>query len=366
MIKLAIFVPHIGLAGAENQTLYIFKLLDRDEFDVNLITLSRGMEDRKNIPEKVTVLDKKPGIDINFIKELAGTVREIKPQLLHCISYTANFWGLLVARFYGLDTIAVSIWGEEWGLNNFQKYAIKYLIKNAAGVSVNSKGLIPYVEGRYGISGENIYVLPNGVDSDRFKMREKDRGLTRGLGVGVTEYVVGWVGNNRPEKDFDTFLKASMIIADRYEGVRFLVVGEDRMKPTIQERCEEKGIDDRFIITGKVFDIEKYYNLMDVYVCSSLSEGMSNALIEAQASGIPSISTDVPGANQIIDENETGYIVERGDYRSISERVSFLLDSDDIREEMGKKACKIASKRFNMAEMVRNYERFYIEVLENK
>jgi glycosyltransferase involved in cell wall biosynthesis len=225
---------------------------------------------------------------------------------------------------------------------------------------------LDYISRNYGFYANNVYILPNGVDRKIFKPRQIDKSLLSKLNISSDEHVVGWVGNIRPEKDIETFIRACEKVLDIKKNVKFLVIGEDRGKESLLEKLSKRCLSDEFIITGKVFNIEKYYNIMDVFVLSSLSEGMPNALIEAQSSGIPAIATDVPGVDEIVIDEKTGYIVEKRAYEEIADRVLFLLNNDDIRKRMGILASNSIPDKFEMGKMIKYYENFYLKAYNKR
>jgi hypothetical protein len=107
MLKLAILIPEIGYAGAENQTLYIAKHIDKNKFHIDLLTLNRGIDERKDLPNFVRILDKRKGTDIGFFINLCNLLKRLRPDILHCISFTSYIWGILAGHIAGVEKIVV-------------------------------------------------------------------------------------------------------------------------------------------------------------------------------------------------------------------------------------------------------------------
>jgi len=114
---------------------------------------------------------------------------------------------------------------------------------------------------------------------------------------------------------------------------------------------------------GEKADVLPYLHLSDVFVSSSYSEGHSNALLEALASGLPLIATDTSGSKEVVDSDENGYILRRRDARELADYLVHLLSDEDKRKACGEASREIAVRYFSLEEMVDRYILLYSEVL---
>lgn len=166
--------------------------------------------------------------------------------------------------------------------------------------------------------------------------------------------IVG-VGRLHEQKNFPLLINAYSLIAEKYPDYVLEIYGEGKQREELQELIISKGLQDRILLKGARKDVHDCIYNASLFVLSSDYEGMPNALMEAMALGLPCISTNWrPGAaNELISENENGFIVPMGDEKCLAERIAFMLERKEEAERMGKNASEILKththeKVFNM------------------
>ena len=139
---------------------------------------------------------------------------------------------------------------------------------------------------------EKAHVIYNGIDECSFNgSTDKRDALKSELGIALSDVVIGSVGRLCPEKDFMSLLDAYKCVIAQCPATRLLIVGDGNLKADLKAHAREIGIDGRVIFTGLRNDVQKLMGVIDVFVMSSVSEGMPLALLEAMASGKPSVVT---------------------------------------------------------------------------
>ncbi|RLC43765.1 MAG: hypothetical protein DRH49_00405 [Candidatus Coatesbacteria bacterium] len=360
-LKVLVFLPEIGLGGAEWQTLYMLNGLNSELIYPVLLTLNRGLNERRELPEYHYVINKSPGFDPLFALKLSSLLHFIEPDIIHLISSTAIIWGTLASLSYLNSKFIVSLWGEDWGDSILRRALLRICQRLADVVTVNSYGLRDSVSKKYLIPEGRIEVLVNGVDVERFAPRDAHK-LRGEVGIGSDEVVIGWVGNIRPEKDFWTLISASEIVVSRQRNVKFLIVGGGVDYDRAVSEVEQRGLKDNFIFTGRVDDTAPYYNAMDIFVNSSISEGMCNVILEASASGLPCVVTDAPGNSELVMDGRSGFVVKRGNCVELADKILTLINNDQLKEEMGKRGREYMKRAYDMDAMVKSYQDFYLRV----
>ena len=176
---------------------------------------------------------------------------------------------------------------------------------------VNCEAIKQHLISSEHIPENRITVIYNPINQKRLDQGmaapydEKRWGITDGA------LVVGIVANIRPVKDYETFLKAAILVAERVPNVKFMAVGStdraywEKLRPT----AENPALKNRLILTGPLDNPYPVIRLFDVGVLSSTSEGFSNSLVEYAAAGIPAVATDVGGNREIVEDGVTGYLV---------------------------------------------------------
>ncbi len=177
--------------------------------------------------------------------------------------------------------------------------------------------------------------IPNGVDLEIFRPRPSpDERRERARVVGI-------VGRLVREKGYEEFFEMARRLAQRRADVCFLVVGDclptDRnpLKEALRRRVEQEGLDERFLFTGHTDEVARYLRRMDIFVLPSYREGLPVSVLEAMATGLPVVASNIRGCREAVVPGETGLLVPPRDAAALTEAVLFLLDHPDTAWRMG-------------------------------
>jgi UDP-glucose:(heptosyl)LPS alpha-1,3-glucosyltransferase len=188
---------------------------------------------------------------------------------------------------------------------------------------------------------EKIRVIPNGVDTHRFRPdAEKKAALRERYGIHATEMVLVLVGNLFQAKGLDCILEAMGSL----KGVKLFIIREDVHLPSYRKLVQESGLGNRVIFTGKVIaGIEDYYTAFDIFLLPSESEGFPLPVLEAAASGLPLLTTRVGGLSEFLEDGNNGYFIHR-DPEDIARLVRQLVNVPLLKKSMGIAARKKAEE----------------------
>jgi glycosyltransferase involved in cell wall biosynthesis len=167
------------------------------------------------------------------------------------------------------------------------------------------------------------------------------------------------VGNLVPKKGHRVLLAAARYVVDRVPAVRFLVVGSGPLAEDLATLARRSGLDGQVVFTGLRDDATALIGAADVFVLSSLHEGLPVALLEAMALGRAVVATRVGGVPEVVAHGETGVLVEPGDPQALAASILQLLHDDRLRDRLGRQARAQAQRRYGMAAMVRAVEDVY-------
>lgn len=202
-----------------------------------------------------------------------------------------------------------------------------------------------------GIRFGDMGVLPNGVDTDRFSPTEAPR--------PEGPLVLGSSGRLHPIKNFPLILDAMAQLPARFADVRVRYAGEGPERETILERARALGLEDRVELLGHVDDVPGFLRGLDVYVLASDMEANPNALLEAMASGLPSLATRAGGSVEVSNQGHAAHLFEVGDAAGLARGLVPLLDDAAARRTLGATARAWILERYAQSRMMDAYEALY-------
>jgi sugar transferase (PEP-CTERM/EpsH1 system associated) len=296
---------------------------------------------------------------------IARQIRELKPDIVHTRNWgTAE--GMLAAAWIGRCARIHSEHGIDWDTTTgepWRRVALRRLAFEAAHRVLSvSQELKQLHARRTGFPARKIEVIHNGVDSLRFApdAAARDR-VRRELAIASEQFCIGCVGNLIPVKDYLTILNAVDRLALSRRGWRLLLAGDGpelgRLKAFVDAH---EGWKSQVIFLGRRADVPALLNAMDVYVLCSLTEGISNSLLEAMATGLPVLATRTGGNPEVVVDGKSGLLFPVGDADALAKCLLALMDGSELRAQLGALALRRVRTEFSMDSMVRRYEEIYL------
>ncbi|MCS7049472.1 MAG: glycosyltransferase, partial [Verrucomicrobiae bacterium] len=206
-----------------------------------------------------------------------------------------------------------------------------------------------------GLRPQDIHVVPNGVDTDTYRPADSKMAVRQRLGWTQPGAVIITVARLAPEKDLATLLRAVALMPQ----VAWWLVGYGSEEESLRELARQLGLIDRVVFWGQRADIPDLLQAADVFALSSLSEGLSMALIEAAACGLPIVATDVGGNREIVQPPHAGRLVPPQDPRALATALDEILSDEALRKTLSANARQTAVDRFSVAAMVERYRMLY-------
>jgi glycosyltransferase involved in cell wall biosynthesis len=211
-----------------------------------------------------------------------------------------------------------------------------------------------------GIPLERFEVLYNGVDCRRFAPSEQRPGLRKALGFGDDELVILTVANLTPVKGHARLLEAAArVLAGTRRRIRFLWLGEGPERTPLEARIRALGLGALVELPGGTDRVPQYLAASDLFVLPSELEGMSNAILEAMASGLPVVAYGVGGNLELVDHGHTGLLCPAGDEEALAAALGRLVRNDAERSAMGAAARSRAEQIFSLEAMLVRYADLY-------
>jgi sugar transferase (PEP-CTERM/EpsH1 system associated) len=365
-IRVLHVVDSLGRGGLENGLVNLVRYSDRDRFEHTVCAIRRlgpNAEHLEAAGARIVCLNEEGKARFQFWK-LAQIIRDVSPDLVH-----SRNWAAIEAVAAGRWVHAPALVHSEHGLEAetsiteprrrswFRRLAFE-LADRVLSVSCQLRDLHAK---RTGFPAERITVIHNGVDSRRFQPNAAVRARIREeLGLSPGEFCIGCVANLSPAKDYPTALRGVEVFNRLCDRWRFLAVGEGPERSSLEELVRATpGLRGRVTFLGTSHRVPELLAAMDVYLLSSVIEGMSNSLLEAMASGLPAIATSVGGNPEVVVDGESGLLFPAGDFQRLAEQLLLLYEQVNVRMRMSQRARVRIQEVFSIDSMVRNYEEVY-------
>lgn len=349
----------------ENGIVNVARLLPADEFEVHVCCLERGGSFVERLPQpgNAIVLNKPPGFSARAVLGLAKHAARIGADLLHPhnvgpLTYAAlasgfGFWKPVLHGEHGVFQ------GDQTSPARIRKRLRLY--RACRKIHTVSESLRQYLV-ELGFPPEKITAIINGVDADRF--RPVDKAAVRvQLGLPPTGQLVGIIGRFDPNKRHVMLIEAFARLAPLLPDARLIIVGDKGGESErIHAAAAASPVRDRIHFAGFQADPAPWYQALDLLASPSLREGLSNAVLEAMACGVPCLAHTACGNAEVITSDVDGFLADLDSAESLAANLHRLLANPAALAAAGQRARARVVRDFSMDAMVRNYARLYREV----
>jgi sugar transferase (PEP-CTERM/EpsH1 system associated) len=342
----------LDTGGLENGLVNILNRspVNRYRHVIICLTTAKNFSRRITAPNvEVIELHKSPGHDVRMYWRLWRALKALEPAIIHSRNLAALETHILALVMPGVKRVH----GEHGrDVNDLDGSNKKYQLLRrfmrlfiTAYVTV-SKDLATWLEHSIGVPPHKIHQIYNGVDLSRFKPRVGERKdvFPQGFYAGPDTLVFGAVGRLAEVKDHKTLLLGFSTLIQLHPEMslqaRLIIVGGGPLAGTLSSLIDELDLTDKVWMTGDREDIPALLQLMDVFVLPSLAEGISNTVLEAMASGLPVIATNVGGNAELIETALNGLLVPVSNAKEMSVAMAELAISTENRVLLGANAVK--------------------------
>lgn len=363
----------LGVGGSERLMVDFVKHFDRNRFAVKICCLKEGGYFKNVMVELgVPVFEKllRHKYDVLAFRRLARIIKEESIDLIDTyahantviFSYMAKVSGLVKGFVVGFHAM-----GGPTGQKLIPAYVKPFL--DGADVFVacanRHKQYLAEIEG---LPAARIEVIHNGVDTTKFHPAEPGNGkqLREQLGINRAETVLTSVASLKPVKCVDVLLKASADPVRGRKDTRILIVGDGPERNNLEALAADLGMRERVIFTGIREDVDEILRISDILVLASRTETFPTVVLEAMASGLPVITTDVGSVREMVEENNSAVVVPYGDPYALSTAIKNLLEDKEKATRYGERGRSIVTEKFRVETMCEKREQLLARVISNK
>lgn len=229
-----------------------------------------------------------------------------------------------------------------------------------------SKTMAKEVLATPGISASRVTAIPNAIPVEHFFQPQARESFRQKLGLSPDMIVLGYTGRIAKVKRLDILLKAFSEAKSTYPNIRLLLAGDGALRPELEAQARQLGVENEVQWLGFTSDIPGFLAALDIYLQTSVNEGLSLSILEAMAAEKPVIATRVGSADEIIRDGQTGILISPGSIRAASQSLLALLDDPERRNQLAKNAREYVSAEYAIQHMVNGYEKIYCQLMDEK
>jgi len=369
-INLLYVITKLELGGAQKQLLSLIKNLDKEKFNPFLFTAKDGLLVSEALSINGLTLIKSrylervlsPLKDTLALFEIYRVIKKNKINIVHTHSSKAGMLGRWAARLAKVKVILHTVHG--WSFNDSQRLWRTFFIwlERLSAYFTDKLIIVSCHDKQKGldhhIGREDKYSLIRyGINYTEFCVKEQN--FRKTFGLSPRDLVVGMVSCFKPQKSPQDFIKLANLIKQILPGIKFLLVGDGVLRRKMERLISEFNLQKEIILTGWRRDIPQILSTIDVFVLTSLWEGLPIVVLEAMAAFKPVVATHTGGISDVIIEGRTGFLVAPGDMQELSDKLIPLLKNENLRKQIGKNAKDCLGADFSLENMVKHTQNLY-------
>ena len=360
--------------GLENGVVNLINRLPAERFRHAVIALTEITEFGKRIQHpdvQLIAMKKPPGQGFLLFPRMHALLRRLRPAIVH----TRNLGALEMVAPAAMAGVPLRIHGEHgWEMSDSEGQSRRFrLIRRLYRPFVHryvalSRHLERYLVDHVGVRPRDISQLYNGVDTQQFRPCVGDRVAIAGSPFTLPElWIIGTVGRLSPIKDqvmlAHAFVRALELAPEARSRLRLVIGGDGPLRSEIQRVLEAGGARELAWLAGNRDDVPEFMRGLDAFALPSLAEGVSNTILEAMATGLPVVATDVGGNAELLVESVTGRLVPARDPDTMAQALLADMRAPELAQARGRRARLDVERRFTLDGMVAAYGGLYDQML---
>lgn len=322
MRRVLFIIGSMSRGGAETQLLQLAMRLDGRGYAPEIAVLVAGGPLEAHVRTAgipLHALPKRTGpLDFRRLTGLAKLLRERRPDIVHAKLMDANIWGGLAALMTGHRRVVFTELGPGTRTTMRVRFFRSVLQRAGAMTICNSARVAERLAGANGASAK-YEVIPNGVADRWFERPLTREAARRTLSLPEDAWIATSVTHFTVSKNVELFIDSAAIVAEAIPDAHFVIVGTGPLRAACEAKIRDAGLASRIHVLGELPDAQPALGASDAFVLSSRSEGMPNALMEALATGLPCVATDVGGCSELIPSPAEGTLVPSEDAAAMAE-----------------------------------------------
>jgi len=376
-IRLLEFITFFYLGGTERQVVNLTKGLAPEQFELHMGCFGKvGPFLEEVVSMGIPVSEYKTGslYSVGSMRarlRFARYLRKNSIDIVHSYGFYSNVFAIPAARLARVPVVIASIRDCGETLTPMQKRVQRMFCQMADCILANAEGVRTWLIGE-GYPAGKIEVIRNGIALAPSANAASVGRLRQELGLSGDTPLVAVLSRLNPMKGIEYFLQAAAMVLQRFPAVRFLIIGGGSYRADgsyiaeIEKCAADLGLFGRVIFTGFRTDVPEILAQINISVLPSLSEGLSNSLLESMAAGVPVIATRVGGTPEAMEDGTTGLLVPPRDSAALAEAMTLLLENPELARRFGEAGRHRVIRLFSIEKMVGKTESLYRKLLGAK
>lgn len=352
----------LGAGGTERQLTEVAKCLDRSRWTPHVACFRDGGIRAHELRAAGVPIVQLPVHSFLSPSVFSGArylgryLRDHGIRITHTFDMPTNIFGTVAARMQGCPVVLSSQRSYRSLRKPQERLLLRLTDRIVDGIVVNCEAMKRHLLEDEKIAADRVHVCLNGIDLARFPHEPRSRRPE----LASAETVIGTVCVLRPEKGLNTLIEAFARLGR--QDVRLVIVGSGPVLADLQSLSRQLGVDPLFV--PATADVGSWLRSMDIFVLPSLSEALSNALMEAMASGCCPVASRVGGNPELVQPGETGMLFEASHTGELAEVLERLTANPDLRRQFAESAVRLIMSRFTVAASVRRMGEIYTAMLD--
>jgi glycosyltransferase involved in cell wall biosynthesis len=362
-IKVVHLATRLTLAGVGNVVASLVRGLPSPEYCPTVWCLEEADVVGQNLRaegHQVVELKKTRRRDFALFFRLAARARREHVDIFHCHDELSWFYGGIAACLAGGPRVVVTVHGRRFDTSRRHLLEQKILGCLSAAIIGVSASLRQQVIDEIGLSPDKVAVIRNGIAVGALKTQAEQRRRTRKtLAIPEDAIVLACIGRLDPVKNLDLLIEACAEAIRVVPKLEIIMAGEGPSREHLAQKAVAVGLGGKVHLLGLRKDVSDLLSATDLYVCTSDREGISLSILEAMAAERALIATAVGGNLELIEHDETGLLIEKGDRQALVQAILSLSLDAQARRRLGQNARQKVAASFSLNRMLLDYDRIY-------
>lgn len=303
--------------------------------------------------------------NINGIRRLRKIIKNENPDIIITYLFHADILGRLA--LHGITKSPIIPFLRT--TYNHPKYLVARILEWLTKPLVNrylanSDAVKNFYVKNIGVRPEKITVIPNGINIEYFDSISTDPELKKSFNIKPDDFVIICVANLHINKGHKYLLEAFENVYPENKNIKLLLVGDGDEKERLQKQIENYQSKNNVLFLGKRTDIPKLLKISDIFVLPTMFEGMSNAIMEAMACGLPVITTDIPENRVLVENNINGLLVPIRDSSALIQTIRKMGENPEIRKRLSEEAKITIKNSFSLEKIAEKWENILMEIIK--